>query len=403
MPPAKPFILYGAPVSLYTGKARSYMRKQRGLEWIERLPSHERYRNVILPSIQRNVIPVIEAPDGTIVQDTVDIIDYFEGSGIVSFSAYPETPRQMAFAYVMEAFADESLLRQAMHYRWSFIETNTEFISDQFAAIYGLSDEQARARGQSEMRDGMTRMARTLAPLGITNSTIPELERVLITLLDALQEHFLRWPYLLGWRPTIADYGLMGPLFAHLCRDPHSSVLVKTRAPQVVRWVERMNAHDLDIPEFEVEHAGQLLPGDEIPETLAPLLGLMAKYYLPEISAVAQATNAWIAENDPPAGSPVHPKPHIRALGEIEFRYGDCDMHCAMRPFMVYKHQRLTDFCDDLDSTSLDTVSAFLTDHGLEGLLTLELQCRVERRGNLEVWSPKDPATAQSVRRIGSI
>jgi hypothetical protein len=38
----------------------------------------------------------------------------------------------------------------------------------------------------------------------------------------------------------------MGPLYAHLARDPYPSVLMKQQAQRVWRWVERMNAPVLD-------------------------------------------------------------------------------------------------------------------------------------------------------------
>lgn len=396
--PPDSYVLYGAPVSLYTGKARSYLRKQRDIDWRELLPSNARYQHHILPRIRRSIIPVLEAPDGTIVQDTTDIIDHIEGAGLAALSAYPKTPRQTAFAFIMESFAEESLLRQAMHYRWSFAATNSEFLSDQFAALYGLESEESRTLGRAGMQDGMARMARTLGPLGITDATIPELEQVLGELLDALQAHFLRLPYLLGWRPTLADYGLLAPFHAHLCRDPHPDLLVKRRAPQVFRWVERMNAPDLDIPEFFGAPAGELLPGDEIPETLKPVMSLMARYYLPEVEAVAAATDAWLEANDPAPEAPVHPKPHIRALGEVEFFYGSVSMRCAMRPFLLYKHQRLTDFMAGLDPEERETVSRFLAGHGLDPLPAITVRRRVERLNNLEVWGPTADATRRENR-----
>ena len=71
------YTLYGAPVSLYTGKARSYLRKQ-GIDFVEMSPGSERYLNEIVPKVGRWIIPCMETPDGEIIQDGVDIIDHFE-------------------------------------------------------------------------------------------------------------------------------------------------------------------------------------------------------------------------------------------------------------------------------------------------------------------------------------
>ena len=73
MPANTPVTLYGSPPSLYSGKARSYLRKA-GIEFEERLHSHPDYSARILPAISRFVIPVLETPEGEIVQDTTEII-----------------------------------------------------------------------------------------------------------------------------------------------------------------------------------------------------------------------------------------------------------------------------------------------------------------------------------------
>ena len=44
------YTLYGAPVSLYTGKVRSYMRTQ-GIDFVEVAPGSERYLQHIVPAV----------------------------------------------------------------------------------------------------------------------------------------------------------------------------------------------------------------------------------------------------------------------------------------------------------------------------------------------------------------
>ena len=84
--------LFGAPVGLYTGKIRSYLRKQ-GIPFVERLPSDRQFQKEMLPAIGRFRNPVIKTIDGAIVQDTADIIDYLEAHGLARESAYPTNPR----------------------------------------------------------------------------------------------------------------------------------------------------------------------------------------------------------------------------------------------------------------------------------------------------------------------
>ncbi len=71
------YILYGGDHSLFTGKARAYMR-YKDLNWEERPATREVYRNIILPKIGAPIIPVLETAGGEYVQDTTDIIDFLE-------------------------------------------------------------------------------------------------------------------------------------------------------------------------------------------------------------------------------------------------------------------------------------------------------------------------------------
>ncbi|MDZ7676690.1 MAG: hypothetical protein U5K30_16680 [Acidimicrobiales bacterium] len=57
------YTLYGAPVSLYTGKARAYLRKQ-GIDFVGVSPGSDRYLNHIVPTVGRRIIPCLETPDG---------------------------------------------------------------------------------------------------------------------------------------------------------------------------------------------------------------------------------------------------------------------------------------------------------------------------------------------------
>ncbi len=78
------------------------------------------------------------------------------------------------------------------------------------------------------------------ARLGITDETIPALESWYEGLLEELNEHFLHHDFLLGQHPTIADFGFIGPFYAHLYRDPAPGKLMRESAPRVAAWVERM-------------------------------------------------------------------------------------------------------------------------------------------------------------------
>ena len=91
------YTLIGMPGSLYTGKPRSYLRKQ-GIDFVEHPMGTKRFREEIVPRIGRFIVPVLLTPEDGIVQDGTAIIDYFERTGLARWSAYPTTPRQRVVA-----------------------------------------------------------------------------------------------------------------------------------------------------------------------------------------------------------------------------------------------------------------------------------------------------------------
>ncbi len=120
------YILWGAPTSLYTGKARSYLIKKR-IPYREFFPSHPVYQTKIAPALGFFVVPVLEAPDGTIIQDTSDIIEHL-AEKFPEPCLNPLAPVQRTVASLIGAFGSEGLLKPAMHYRWSYL-ANQEKLS----------------------------------------------------------------------------------------------------------------------------------------------------------------------------------------------------------------------------------------------------------------------------------
>ena len=115
------YTLYGAEVSYFTGKARAYLR-WRGADFEEQVATQEVYRDIILPNVGWPVIPVMKMPDGTIVQDTADIIEQVEAAEHRQPPVLPATPLQRFVALLLQLYGDEWLTLPAMHYRWTYNE-----------------------------------------------------------------------------------------------------------------------------------------------------------------------------------------------------------------------------------------------------------------------------------------
>ncbi len=381
-----PVTLYACPPSLFSGKVRSYLRKA-GIPFQERLQSHPEYAARILPAVGRFVIPVLET-DGTIVQDTTEIIDYLENRLDTPLGVYPTGPRQRIISLILEMFGDEGLLRPAMHYRWNFPDENDYFISMEFGRFMKADATDDEARELAAMPKAA--MQKYLPGLGITPDTIPAIEKNYRDLLAALDAHFLKQPYLLGGKPTMADFGMYGPMYAHLARDPAPEMLMKQTANRVWRWVERMtapaNTMSDDMPEFP-NMPRDVLADDGIADTLLPVLKLVARDYGPEVTALVDFINAHLDQSpNIESGSPVITDATKRVLGRITVPVGEMDVPVGARHYSLWMLQRVQDAYDALTADDRAAVDTLLEQMGLTMFITKRTTRRINRVNYTEVW-----------------
>ncbi|MCP3907950.1 MAG: glutathione S-transferase family protein [Oceanicoccus sp.] len=374
--------LYAAPMSMYSGKVRAYFRKQ-GIAFNEVMPGHPSYGEKIIPQTKRGIVPVVELADGTVLQDTVDIIDHFEQSGQAKFSVYPKTPKQHLAALIIDLFGSEGLLKVAMHYRWNFLEHNKAFIELEFGdhIAPGAGPDVVRQVAEKVMKP----MQAYLPLLGINEATIPAIEAQYLELLALLNKHFEQHPYLFGGQPCVADYSLMAPLYAHLSRDPYPGMIMKSQAQRVYRWVERMNAENADMPEYP-GYPQQLFTDDEIPATLQAILSLIAKDFLPEVTCMVNEINQWLDNNPVEEGQCVTEKPRVKCIKQMDYPFRGNTITGMVIPYQLYMLQRITDYFDRCEQGDKSQVETFLTELDLQDFLLLKAQRRVERPRLIEVW-----------------
>jgi len=374
-------ILYGMAGSLYTGKVRAYMR-QNHIPFVEHKAGGARFTEQIVPKVNRWIIPVLETPDGELVQDGTVILDYFEASGASANSIYPETPMMRAVAHLFELFGGEGLLRPAMHYRWNFDEVNLPFLRDTFRDVLpnGLGVE-----GQAAAFDHASgRMRKAAVALGVTPETFDTVVESYADFLARFNAHLQSTPFLLGGHATIGDFGLFGPLYPHLARDPKPLHLMQTTAPRVFRWTERMNMPEVFIDE-EVEQVGdRLFADDAMPETLKSLMKFIAEEYLGEITAHVDFANEWLVEN---AETDPREMALGRGIGMATFDWRGREITTAVMPYRFFLLQRLTDWVEGLKDANKQSVRALFADTGLETILDLKTTRRVKRKNHLEVWA----------------
>lgn len=336
----QPYILYGAEASYFTGKLRAYMRKK-GLPFHERFANGDHFNQVVKPHIGYTKLPMVEAPDGTILQDTSDIIDWLEAAHPEP-ALIPTTPVQKLVALIFEAFGDEALIPAAMHYRWTFKDENMPFVLEEFAR--GRDGVKAKHDPNGGGARFAQRMEGSIGALGVNETTAPAIEEAVWDLLDKFTRHLEEHPYVLGGRASLADFGLHGPLYAHMGRDPFPATEMKTRTPLVYRWTEW--AHT---PAFEgqpPEHADapeEFLADDAIASTMEEMLKVVGQDLTPEIIALMQVYNEWAkaGDVDTTTGAPVPSMPNGSAIvGFHTFNLRGVEMTRITRIDMLWKWLR---------------------------------------------------------------
>lgn len=310
------YTLIGAPLSYYSGKARAYLR-WKGVEFEEQLSSPDVMKDV-LPVIGWPVIPVLRLPDGRLVQDTLDIIETIEAA-TGGVSVEPEDPLMHAIGRTLHLYGDEWLLIPAMHYRWNHNED----------WVYGEFGKVAAPDADPETQDALGRkratMFRGIVPmLGINEQTIPAVEASYEAFLHDLEAHFASHQFLLGGRPTLADFGFYGPLYAHLYRDPASGALMRRTAPHVVEWVERLRSGDYENGTLETAP----------PETLKPILKRYVSEHAPILRATAAQFAAWAEGNAPDTELP-------RAFGQAATEISGQAVTTLSRSFSLFRLQNV--------------------------------------------------------------
>ena len=370
----QPIVLYGVPISLYTGRARSYLIKA-GLPYREAPPTSAHFMRTVLPKAGgRRSMPTVELPDGTVIRDSVAIVDHFESASGRGFS--PKTPKQRIVSRLFDAIGAEGLLRPAMHYRWNFDALQREFVETHFEAIYPPGWSPSAGERMQNLRE------EALPALGVLPESIAAIEELYGGLLRALEAHFAEHPYLLGGRPCIGDFGMIGPLYGHLGRDPKPLSMMQSQALHAFRWVERMHRPEADIGEFD-GYEDAYLADDAIPDTLVDILRQLAIDYVPETRAACEAINAWLAEQEDLApGTTVE-----RRVGEdAVFDLAGTEISVAAQPFRFYVLKRVRDEFEALDEAGRAAAVELLSACGMRELLDLKLTRAIGRRNNLEVW-----------------
>jgi glutathione S-transferase len=366
------FVLWGANWSLYTAKVRPYLIKK-GIEYVELNPSHPHFDESVLPRIGHFTVPVLESPDGDVIADSTEIMEYLEPR-FPNPPMLPEDKSLAALAYLIHSFGSEGLTKSAMYLRW-----NTSFENRLFAR-----NEFERTLATPEQADGFAVAMRGYLPIlgiGLDHGVDVAIENSIEFLYDALNAHFLKYPYVLGGVPSLADYGLMGPLYAHHGRDVSSSNAMKVRAPALYRWIETMMRPPITDP--EVWQARQeFFSIDDLPDTLIAFLKLIAENHVPEIVATIDLYHQWLDAEKRSAGAIVDVEGQKRChqvLGELEHVQVGVPIKRIALLDDVSHHLRFQALMDQMSDSEKGTLQKVLQEIDAKELANVRLKRDIKR------------------------
>lgn len=352
--------LYGTECSLYSGKARAYLR-YKGIPYEEILSTRDVYREVILPRVGRPIIPVVVTPEDETLQDTTVIIDALEDR-FPEPSVYPHTPAQRLAALLVEMYADEWLVMPAMHYRWHFWKDNLYFILGEFGAT-AKPEWPGLLQPLAGLPPAMAFGNLYRPYFGINRKTRKAVEKSYLGFLDEFEAHLKQYDYLLGGRPSMGDYGLIAPLYAHLYRDPYPGKLMRKRAPHVARWVERVENGD--------KGTGDFLPQDDIPDTLLPILARIFREQAPVLLDTFRRVGEWAKEHPGVQKVP-------RTIGTHAYTLEGVTGKRMVQPFAQWMAQRPIFFYQSLKDTETKTLAPILELPGARKFLEAEIRQPLE-------------------------
>jgi glutathione S-transferase len=366
------YILWGASWSLYTAKVRPVLIKK-VIEYLELNPNHPHFEDKILPQIGHFTVPVLEMPNGDIIADSYEIMEYLD-TVYPDLPLIPEDKTLAGLAQLIHSYGSEGLTKQAMYFRWNTTIENRVSKRAEFGRTI---------RSPEIVKEFSDSMRGYLPILGVTldHATDVVIEDSTDKLYDTLNAHFREYPYILGGVPSLADYGMMGCLYAHLSRDISSSNSMKVRAPSLYRWTEHMMR--VQIVDAQVWGVPQeFFSVDNLPDTLIALLKLIADDYVPEIKAAIDTYHQWLEADERDAGAVVDAENLKRChqvLGMMEHVQGGVTIKRIALLDPVSHHLRFQALVDGMSDSEKDKFSGVLDKIGAPGFIDLHLKRDMKR------------------------
>lgn len=277
--------LTGAAGSPYTRKMLSVMRYRH-------LPYAVYWGNGNIPEgypePKVRLLPTFFFPDGedgalVPVTDSTPIIrrleKEYEGRSII-----PTDPVLRFLNELIEDYADEWLTKAMFHFRWAH---EADWKNAAPLLVYWGMNTAPKEMADKFAADFAKRQIDRLYVVGSNEVTAETIESSYARLIGILDQLISRKGFVLGARPSSADFALFGQLTQLTVVEPTSAKITNDISQRVRAWVDLM------------EDLSGVQPGDddwfsadEARDALAPLIAEIGRTYAPAMVANAEAVMA---------------------------------------------------------------------------------------------------------------
>jgi len=274
-------LIVGAPGSPYSRKLRAVLRYRRiPFVWVQAGGPESRS----LPKPRVELLPqlILRGKDGVLEArvDSTPLIRELE-SLHPGRSVIPPDPVVNFLDALLEDYADEWLTKAMFHYRWVFAPDIAKA-----SAILPRWRRTDQPESQA-IELGKVFAERQIGRLGVVGSnptTGPVIEESYRRLLRSLAAQLEHSRFVLGGRPSAADFALFGQLTQLAGFDPTPTAIALQLAPRVAAWVEVVE----DLSGLEPKDS-DWVTRDALPETLRALLAEAGRVYAVFLLANADA------------------------------------------------------------------------------------------------------------------
>ena len=267
--------LVGSELSMFTVKLEAQLRFQG-------IPYQWHFKkNIENKTIQQRsgtqFVPLLKTPDGWVINDTITIGPMLH-ERFYQAPVIPKTSMQRALCFILEDYYNHWMPRHALHSRWCY-QDNIEEVGRNFGInmLLGksITDELTEEEERQVVGTGKNMQDSFGLPAcevqGAGEDQREAMQQDFQSMMQLLSEHLKSNNYLLGDRPCLADFALVGTAKAHFLLDPVPRSWLGDYEIMLEDYVNRV---------WNLDQAGMTWTDDEnIPDTLLAIMDHMVKNY----------------------------------------------------------------------------------------------------------------------------